>query len=97
MAALGSPSGIFDVFTTAQLNQLVASGFDRTVFGQIEALAGQNHSSTTRFDMSLEKMLQEAQFILRKRGIGCPAPPTKVYENFNRDCPQSAGSVTFSS
>lgn len=82
MPAIGSPSGIFESFTTAQINQLIATGFDRAVFGEIISLAGQNHSSTTAFSMSTEKLLQEANFILRQRGL-LPAKPQKVVQVLN--------------
>ena len=77
----GSPRRIFRNFTTAQINQLIASGFDRAIYGQIESLAGQNHSSTIRFDLSLSDLLFEANFELDQRNA--TTPPQIIYQDYS--------------
>lgn len=79
----GSPRRIFRNFTTAQIQQLIAAGFDRAIYGQIESLAGQNHSSTTRFDLSLSDLFFEANFELGVRGVGAANPPQVIYQDFS--------------
>ncbi len=76
----GSPRRIFRNLTDAQLTQLQNAALDRALFGQLESLAGQGHSSTTKFDLSVDDLLFELNYELGVRGLGTPNLPQKVYQ-----------------
>jgi len=78
-----SPRRIFRHATTAQLQEIIASGIDSAIYGQFTSMSGGGKSHTSKF-MDLEDMLFEANFEL-----GCrygTNPPQKVYQDLTGNC-----------
>ena len=74
-----SPRRLFRNFTTAQIQQLLTSGFDRALYGTFTSLSGGAKSSGLE-NMDLGELLMEANYELGIRGgtVG----PTKTYQDF---------------
>ena len=61
-----SPQRLFRNFTTDQINQLIASGFDRMLNGSFTSLSGGGKSSSNQ-QFDLETLLREANAELDER------------------------------
>ncbi len=84
----GSPRRIYRNLTDAQLLQLQASFFERTVNGSFTSLSGQGHSSQTEFG-DLEDQQFELAFEMGVRGLGVANPPQIVYQQMYPQIPTS--------
>jgi len=79
-----SPRRLFRNFTTAQIQQLLDSGFDRALYGTFTSLSGGSKSSGIQ-NMDLSELLMEANYELGIRGgtLG----PSKTYQDFTGNRP----------
>lgn len=79
-----SPRRLFRNFTTAQIQQLLTSGFDRALYGAFTSISGGQKTSGIE-NMDLSELLMEANYELGIRGgtLG----PSKTYQDFTGNRP----------